>query len=157
MPANVYKDICSEDNFLYLNGKNVLQPKVSEIINDLLDQDKKNYVLLRNNLFQFKNIFQYVYANVYPEIYCSTKGRGFDLKSTIHIVFKVYKDKKRLSTWVKTPQNYQNEHTATNTFEQKPIKIDDFNDEEEKEVKERVEKRKMKTRQVAKKNKLLKT
>lgn len=57
----------------------------------------------------------------------------------------------------KNPQNYQNEHTVTNTFEQKPIKIDDFNDEEEKEVKERVEKRKMKTRQVAKKNKLLKT
>ena len=41
MPANVYKGICSEDNFLYLNGKNILQPKVSEIINDLLDQDKK--------------------------------------------------------------------------------------------------------------------
>ena len=103
MPANVYKDICSGDNFLYLNGKNVLQPKVSELINDLLDQDKKNYVLLRNNLFQFKNIFQYVYANVYPDIYCSTKGRGFDLKSTIHMVFKVYKDKKKLSIWVKTP------------------------------------------------------
>lgn len=44
----------------------------------------------------------------------------------------------------------------TNTFEQKPIKIDDFNDEEEKEVKERVEKRKMKRGKVAEKNKLLK-
>ena len=47
-------------------------------------------------------------------------------------------------------------NTLTNTFEQKPIKIDDFNDEEEKEVKERVEKTKMKRREVAEKNKLLK-
>ena len=47
-------------------------------------------------------------------------------------------------------------NTVTNTFEQKPIKIDDFNDEEEKEVKERVEKTKMKRREVAEKNKLLK-
>lgn len=47
-------------------------------------------------------------------------------------------------------------NTVTNTFEQKPIKIDGFNDEEEKEVKERVEKTKMKRREVAEKNKLLK-
>ena len=47
-------------------------------------------------------------------------------------------------------------NTVTNTFEQKPIKIDGFNDEEEKEVKERVEETKMKRREVAEKNKLLK-
>ena len=41
-------------------------------------------------------------------------------------------------------------------LEQKPIKIDHFNDEEEKEVKERVEKRKLKRREVTEKNKLLK-
>ena len=41
-------------------------------------------------------------------------------------------------------------------FEQKPIKIDHFNDEAEKEVKARVEKRKLKRREVTEKNKLLK-
>ena len=32
MPVPCYKFICNEENFIYLNGKNVLQPKVSEII-----------------------------------------------------------------------------------------------------------------------------
>ena len=54
-----------------------------------------NYVLLRNNFSQFKNIFQYVYFNVYPELYCSTGRWGFDPKSTFHIVFKACKGKKK--------------------------------------------------------------
>ena len=48
-------------NFLYLNRKNVLQPKVSEIITDFLNEGKKNDIELRNNLSQYKDIFQYVY------------------------------------------------------------------------------------------------
>ena len=56
----------------------------------------------------------------------------------------------------KNHENYKNEHTERNIFEQKPIKIDDFNEAEEKEVKEQIEKRKMKRREVAEKNKLLK-
>ena len=94
MPAQFYKFICKEENFLYLNGKNVLQPKVSEILTNVLEENDKNYVLLRNNLSQYKNIFQYIYSNVFPEIYCATERRGFDLKRTFHIVFKAYKDKK---------------------------------------------------------------
>ena len=69
MPCDFYKHICSEQNFLYLNGKNVLYPKVTEIINEFLDADEKNYVQLRNNLSQFKNVFQCVYSNVYLEVY----------------------------------------------------------------------------------------
>ena len=57
MPAPFYKFICKEENFLYLNGKNVLQPKVSEILNNFLAKDEKNYVLLGNNLSMHKNIF----------------------------------------------------------------------------------------------------
>ena len=41
-------------------------------------------------------------------------------------------------------------------YKQKPIKIDDFNDEEEKLIKERVEKRKRKRQEVVEKNKSLK-
>ena len=40
--------------------------------------------------------------------------------------------------------------------EQKPVKVDDFNEIEEKQVKERAEKRKQKRREVAESNKLLK-
>ena len=94
MPTQFYRFICKEENFLYLNGKNVLQPKVSEILTNVLEENKNNYVLLRSNLSQYKNIFQYAYSNVFPAIYCGTERRGFDLKSTFHIVFKADKDKK---------------------------------------------------------------
>ena len=50
MLAAFYKFICKEENFIYLNGKNILQPKVSEILTNFLAEDEKNCVLLRNNL-----------------------------------------------------------------------------------------------------------
>ena len=56
----------------------------------------------------------------------------------------------------KNPNNYESIRNETNIYEQKPINIDDFNKAEEAEVKERVEKRKQKRREVAEKNKLLK-
>ena len=93
--------------------------------------------------------------DVFREIYCTTGRTGFDLKSTFHIVFKTYKDKK-IEQLGKNSQNYKNAHAETSVSEQKPMKIDDFNEAEEKEVKERIEKGKMKRREVAEKNKLLK-
>ena len=73
MPHKFYQHIYKENNFLYLNNKNVLQPKVSEIINEYLNEDTENYNEMRNNLSQYKNIFQYVYSNIFPEIYwCRT-------------------------------------------------------------------------------------
>ena len=41
-------------------------------------------------------------------------------------------------------ENYENIRNETNIFKQKPIILDDFSEVEEKEVKERVEKRKQK-------------
>ena len=96
MSQKCYKYICKNHNFLYLNGKNVLQPKVSNIVTEYLNEDKNNYIELINNLSQYKDIFQYIYSNVFPEIYSSTERRGFTLKSTFHIMFKTYKDKKNI-------------------------------------------------------------
>ena len=62
--------MCKEENFMCLNSKNVLQPKVLQMITNFIEKDDKNYKLLQNNLACYKNIFQYVYSNVYPEIYC---------------------------------------------------------------------------------------
>ena len=45
---------------------------------------------------------------------------------------------------VKNPSNYESVQKETNTYEQKPINIDDFNDIGEAKVKEQVNKRKMK-------------
>ena len=55
----------------------------------------------------------------------------------------------------KNPENYENIHKEINIYEQKPVTIDDFNEVEEKEVKECVEKRRQKRREVAEQNKLL--
>ena len=97
MTQQFYKHICKDKNFLYLNRKNVLQPKVLEIITEFLNKGKNNYIELRNNLSHYKDIFQYVYPNVFPEIYCSTECRGLNLKSNFPIMFKTYKDKKTLN------------------------------------------------------------
>ena len=157
IPQKFYKHIWKEKNFLYLNSKSVLQPKVLEIIKEFLNEDQSHYKELRNNLSNCKSIFQYIYSNVFPEIYCSTKKCGFDLKSNFHIIFKTYKNKKQLeSSLGKNPENYENIRKETNIYEQKPVTIDDFNEVEEKEVKERVEKLRQKRRGVAEKNKLLK-
>ena len=157
IPTRFYKHICKEQNFFYLNGKNVLQPKVVEIITDFIKEDKNNYKQLRNNLSSYKSIFQYVYSNVFPEIYCATEKRGFDLKSNFHIIFKTYKDKKKWEISLgKNLENYETIRNETNIYEQKLMSIDEFNDVEETEVRARVEKRKEKRREVAEKNKLLK-
>ena len=96
--------------------------------------------MLQNNLSRYKNIFQYVYSNVCPEIYCSTEKRGFYLKSHFRIMFRTYKDKMHMHSVGKNPNNYENIQKETNIYKQKPINIDDFNDSEEADVKERVEK-----------------
>ena len=62
---------------------------------------------------------------------------------------------KKIEQLGKKTQNYKNAHAENSVFEQKPIKIDDFNELKEREVKERVEKRIMKGREVAEKDKLL--
>ena len=149
MPSEFYKYVCLEDNFVYLNGKSVLYPKLSEIIWKYTQKDEKNYKKLSNNLCYFKNILQYVYSNVYPEVHWVTES--IDLKSMSQLVFKTYKDKKKIEQTGKNPQNYQVERRKSFKHEQKPIEIDIFNNEEKNEVKERVEKRKKKWQKVAEK------
>ena len=52
----------------------------------------------------------------------------------------------------KNPQNYEGVCNKISVYEQKPIKIDDFNKAEEKQIKERIEIRKIKRREIAEKN-----
>ena len=56
-------------------------------------------------------------------------------------------------------ENLENSETIRNErniYEQKPVNVDDFNEVEEKDMKEKVEKQKQERREVAEKNKLLK-
>ena len=151
MPSDFYRYIFTEESFLYLNGKTVLYPKVAEIIWKFIRVDEKNYNKLRNNLCQFKNIFQYVYSNVYPEVYCSAERRSFDLRSAFHLLFKSYKSKGKLEQSGKNLQKYTIERNESFAFELKPVEIDMFHDKEENEVKESVEKRKKKQQGAAEK------
>ena len=108
MPQKFQGHICKKKNFLYLNGNNVVQPKVLEIITDFLNEQEENYKDLQNNLSSYINIFQYVYCNVFPETYCSNERRGFDLRSYSHIIFKSHKDKKLLEISLeRNPGNYK--------------------------------------------------
>ena len=63
---------------------------------------------------------------------------------------------KTLKSSLEKNHNYESIHDETNIYKQKPINIDQFNEIEEAEVKERIEKRKQKRREVAEKIKLLK-
>ena len=67
----------------------------------------------------------------------------------MHLLFKTYKDKKKLVQSVKNRQNSTIERNESFAFVQKLIEIDMFDDEEEKEIIERVEKRKKKRQEVA--------
>ena len=69
-------------------------------------------------------------------------------------MFKTYKDKMQMRSLGKNPINYENIRKETNIYEQKPVNIDDFNNSEEADVKERVSKRKKQRREVAEQNKL---
>ena len=73
-----------------------------------------------------------MYSTIFPEIYCSTEWRGFDLKSSFHIMFKTYKDKKKMQLLGKSHQNFEEIRNDVSVYEQKPIKIDDFNEAEKK-------------------------
>ena len=137
VPLEIYKFICSDENFLYLNGKNVLYAKVSEIVAKFIEMDTENFALLRNTLWQFKNIFQYVYPSTYPDIYCATEQRGFNIKahSTLFIRTIKIKTSNNIS---ENPQNFAVERQNSFENEQKPAKIDDFNSDKCEKCERRV-------------------
>ena len=148
IPVEFYRYICQEENFRYLNGRDVSQPGVLEIVGQFIDQNKENLRILQKCLANYKDIFQYVYSHTFPEIYTMSEKRGIDIKSNFHILFKTYKDKQTLrhQQLAKQAINYENDHAETCEFEQKMIpRFDEFNNEEELEKKE-IRKKKNKKR-----------
>ena len=64
-----YKHISQLENFLYLNGKNVIYPRVAEIAMNYIEAIDKNFDKLKRKLIENKKIFQFVYSNIYTEVY----------------------------------------------------------------------------------------
>ena len=148
IPSNFYTYICQEKNFLYLNGRDVCQPRVLEIVGGFIDQGKENLRMLQEYLAKFRDIYQCLYSHVYSEVYCVSEKRGFDLKSNFHMPFKAYRDKMsaRQQSTAKNPANYEMQNQYE--FAQKPIKnFSQFTDKEEKEMKEQAEKQNAERRQ----------
>ena len=52
-----YKHICQPDNFLYLNGKTIIYPCVTEIVMNYIEADEKNFNKLRRKLIENQKIF----------------------------------------------------------------------------------------------------
>ena len=73
--------------------------------------------MLQEHLARYKDIFQYVYSHLFPELYTSSEKRGLDLKSNFHILFKTYRDKQimRQQSLAKNQANYENEQPKKNT------------------------------------------
>ena len=127
---------------MYLNGRDINQSTVIEIVGNFIDQRKYQLRLLQEYLSRFKDIYQYVYSHVFPEVYTASKKRGFNLKSNFHILFKAYRDKQLIwqQTIGKNPKNF--DQRELNEFDQKPIiNFDSFSTKEENEIKVKAEKR----------------
>lgn len=71
-------------------------------------------------------------------------------------MFKTYKDKKKIVSLGKNLLNYESTQNETSVFEQKPVRIQEFNEAGEKEITECLERRKKKRREVAENSKLKK-
>ena len=127
-----------------------MHPKVSDIFWKFIEKVESNFKKLRENFRKDKSVFQYVYSIVYPDIYCSSKKRGYDLRSEYLTAFKEYKDRIKDESLRKNAKIYE-ERKNSNEFEQKSIKIDDFAEEEEKEIKARKRENEKDAKQLKKK------
>ena len=85
IPSEFYRYICKEKDFIYLNGRDVGQTGALEIVGGFINLGKENLRMLQEHLARYKDIYQYVYSHVFPEVYTTSEKRGFDLKSNFHI------------------------------------------------------------------------
>ena len=58
IPSEFYRYICQGENFKYLNGRDVNQSGVLEIVGNFIDQKKDKLRLLQANLANYKDIYQ---------------------------------------------------------------------------------------------------
>ena len=119
IPADFYRYICEEAHFIYLNGRDVCHSGILEIVGKFIDQSKENLRMLQEYLARYKDIYQYVYSHLFPEIYTTSEKRGFDLKSNFHILFKSYRDKQlmRHQSAAKNLSNYEDVKKETSEYE----------------------------------------
>ena len=55
---------------MYLDGKNVLYPRATEIVWKYIEKVEKNFDKMKESLILNRKILQYIYSKCYPDI-CS--------------------------------------------------------------------------------------
>ena len=65
IPSEFYQFICEKKKFVYLNGRDVGQPRVLETVGNFINQGKQNLRILPEHLARFKDVYQYVYSHVF--------------------------------------------------------------------------------------------
>ena len=76
MPAKFYRHIRMEKNFLYLNSKNVLQPKLLEIITDFINERDDDFKAFRKT-YLVTRIFSNTYIPMcFPKFTAPPKNEG---------------------------------------------------------------------------------
>ena len=130
------KHICQPDNFLYLNEKNVIYPRVAEIVMDYIEADENNFSKLKRKLIENQKIFQFVHTSVYPEVCSFGKTKGVDVRNNLLLKFKEWKDRKKypeklIDGYFSKMQNLQ---PAQGAVQKKLVMDQDF--EEEKKIAE---------------------
>lgn len=99
IPPSFYKCLCESERFIYLNGKNVLYPQTSEIVNKSVKEDvMDNYENMRAYLNKKYKIIQYVYGLLFLIIYKTGEIRGVNLKGELQLKFKGWNNKKAQKT-----------------------------------------------------------
>ena len=137
-----YKHICDNENFMYLNGKNVLYVKTAQIVMSYLDKDPTNIICLRRCLQKNMKTVQFVYSRCFPEIYSLIDKRGIDMKGEFLLAFKVWKDKKKFP--IEKQQN--SDRTPVEIVNDEKSKMEDEN------ASKKLEQKKLKRKDLAEKN-----
>ena len=57
IPSEFYRYICQEKNFIDVNGRDVGQPAVLEIVGNFIDQSEENLRMLQEHLARYKDVY----------------------------------------------------------------------------------------------------
>ena len=68
---------------------------MAEIVMNYIKVNENNFNNLKRKLIENQNIFQYLYASIYPEVYSFVEKRGADMRNNFHFKSKDWKDRKK--------------------------------------------------------------
>ena len=104
VPISFFRSIYHLENFIYLNGNNVLYPKTEEIVLKHVTETQNNYNKMQSFFEKHHKVFQYVCATLFLKFNTRNNPRGINMRGNFVLNFKEWPDlrkKKRIQvkTW----------------------------------------------------------